>query len=159
MSEKELDGECLGWDYAYPCLRNLGISTAQLIPGQGSPSTCSDRETGFHIRCRNLSHPGCPTSPLNLPSEQAVLRLRLLNPRGKGRQRGIFVCVLKLQPSSGFQRQMRASHILAPDLSSNSVSRIWRVLNQCVSTLFGGCHGNLQTTLYFTFTAACGNVV
>lgn len=149
----------LGWDYGNPCLTNLWISTARLITGQGDPNTGSDRETGFHTRGSNLSHPGCPTSALNLPSEQAVLRLSLQNSRGQRRQRGIFACPLKLQLSSNFKQQMRDSHIPALDFSRNPISRIWRVLNQGVSTLFGGCHGNLQTKLYFAFTPACGNVV
>lgn len=63
---------------------------------------------------------------------------------------------LKLQLGSGFKRQMRDSHIPTLDLFCNSISRIWRVLNQGVSTLFGGRHGNRQKKLYFT--PSCGDV-
>lgn len=123
-SEKAPEGEWVGWDYGNPRLTNPWISTAQLITGQGSPNTGSDRETGFHIWGSNLSHPGCPTSVLSVPSEQAVLGLSLQNPRGQGRQRGIFACPLKLQLSSGFKQQMRDSHTPALGFSCNPISRI-----------------------------------
>lgn len=128
-------------------------------PGRAArPLAISNIETRFHVQFSNLSLPGCPTSAPYTHSEQAVLSLCLLNPRGEGRQGGIFVCPFNLHLSWGFKRPMTDSHIPALDLFCNSISRIWRVLNQCVSILFREYHGNLQTKLYFISTPACGDV-
>lgn len=97
---KELPGECLVWDYEKPLDKAVDFITEANYPGRAArPLAISNIETRFHVQFSNLSLPGCPTSAPYTHSEQAVLSLCLLNPRGEGRQGGIFVCPFNLHLS------------------------------------------------------------